>query len=295
MKFRISLLFIVAALTALASVVACDNGGDPPAVTRVPYWQDTWPAPPLPLMSLKHEDGPILGDPHAYCWQFEGTADRVCEEHHIWSGLWQYPEIASHQRIPVIIEAEERPTKLFAQVYTKPGDIMVGGLRRLSAVNPKLDLDLSPGEYNVRLIGYWQDNNVSYEFGLSVPGQAALIGGCEMTLIGVDSVLSLKSLDHPRRTAPDDANGMGCRFNKPIASVVMTLHSDTLGSYTETFHIDPPSITIGFPLRDNVSSQKTGGPLPAGEYSRRMVAFTEEGEEWNFGWGMLEEVEIAGP
>ena len=41
--------------------------------------------------------------------------------------------------------------------------------------------------------------------------------------------------------------------------------------------------------------QETGGPLPAGKYSRRMVAITEEGEEWNFGPGLLEEVEIAGP
>ncbi len=264
-------------------------------MTAVPYWQGEWPAPPLPVMSLEHDDGPILGDPHAYCWQFEGATDRVCEENYPWAGSYEYPEIASFQRIPVIIEAENRPTKLFAQVYTKPGDIMVGGLRRLSSVNPKLDLDLSPGEYNVRLIGYWQDNNVSYEFGVSVPGQAALIAECSMTLIGVDSVLTLESLDDPRRTAPDDANGMGCRFTKPIASVMMTLHSDTLGSFTETFQIDPPSITVGLPLPDNAASEGTGGPLLAGTYSRRVVALTEEGEEWSFGWGMLEEVEIVGP
>ena len=292
-RFRVML--IAAALTALVLVVACDTGGGPPAVTRVVQWPDNWPVPPLPVMSLQHEDGSIQGDPHAYCWQFEGAADRVCEAEHPWSGLYRYAEIASHQRIPIMIEPETRPTKLFAQVYTKPGNIMVGGLRRLSAVNPKLDVDLSPGEYNVRLIGYWQDNNVSYEFGLIVPGLAALIAECSMTLIGVDPVLSLKSHDDPRRTAPDDANGMGCRFSKPIARVTMTLHNDALGSYTETFHIDPPSTAIGFPLRDNVASMKTGGPLPAGKYSRRMVAITEEGEEWNFGPGLLEEVEIAGP
>ena len=109
-------------------------------------------------------------------------------------------------------------------------------------------------------------------------------------------VLLLESLNDQLRTAPDNANSMGCRFNKPIASVVMTLHSDSLGSYTETFQIDPPSITIRFPLRDNVVSRKTGGPLPAGEYLRTMVAFTEEGEEWHFDQGLLEEVvRIAGP
>ena len=292
------------ALAALALVTACDKGGvaspeEPdsatPMATRVVQWPDNWPVPPLPVMSLQHEDGPIQGDPRRYCWQFEGATDRVCEEEYPWSGLWQYREIASHQRIPVIIEAETRPTKLFARVHTKTGNIMVGGLRRLSAVNPRLDLELSPGEYNVVLIGYWQDNEVSYEFGLYIPGEVELRAECEMTVIGADPVLSLKSLDDPKRTAPDDANGMGCRFNKPIASVVMTLHSDSLGSYTETFDIDPPSITLSFPLRDNIASQKTGGPLPAGEYSRRVVAITEEGEEWDFDWGLLKQVEIAGP
>ena len=251
--------------------------------------------PPLPVMSMQHQDVLVHGDPHAYCWQFEWAADRVCQEEFIWSGLDLYTQISSHQRIQIIIEAETTPTKLFAQVYTKPGNIMVGGLRRLSAVNPKLDLDLSPGEYNVRLIGYWQDNEVSYEFGLAVPGQAALIGGCGSTDIDVDPVLSLKSLDDPMRTAADDANRMGCRFNKPIASVVLTLHNDTLGTYTETFRMDPPSTSFGFPLGDNVASEKSGGPLPAGKYSRRMVAYTEEGEEGSFGPGLLEEVEIAGP
>ncbi len=62
------------------------------------------------------------------------------------------------------LEPETRPTKLFAQVFTKPGNLMTGGLRRLSEVNPRLDLGgLDPGEYNVRLIGYWQfeDNEIS--------------------------------------------------------------------------------------------------------------------------------------
>ena len=292
---RTRMLFIAGALAALVLVVACDIGGGTPAATRVAQWPDNWPVPPLPVMSLEHEAGPVQGDPHAYCWQFEGKADRICEESEPWSGSYEYPEIASFQRIPVIIESETRPTKLFAQIYTKQGNLRVGSLIRLSTVNPKLDLDLSPGEYNVRLIGYWQDNEISYEFGLFVPGEAALTGGCERTDVEFEPVLSLKSLDDPMRTAADGANRAGCRFNKPIASVVLTLHSDTLGSYTETFRIDPPATSFGLPLDDNVASEKTGGPLPAGQYSRRIVAYTEEGEEWRFGSVMLGEVEIDGP
>ena len=204
-------MLIAVALAVHLLATACEQGsvespGKPdsatPAPTRVVQWPDNWPVPPLPVMSLQHEDGPIQGDPRSYCWQFEGATDRVCEEEYPWSGLWQYREIASHQRIPVMIEAETRPTKLFARVHTKPGNILVGGLRRLSTVNPRLDLELSPGEYNVVLIGYWQDNEVSYEFGLYVPGEVELKAGCEMTDVeGAAPVLSLKSLDDPLRTA----------------------------------------------------------------------------------------------
>ena len=197
------------AVAALALATACDQGGvaspgkpdsaTPPAVTRVVQWPDNWPVPPLPVMSLQHEDGPIQGDPHAVtAGSSRGRLIASARRNTLGQGCGSTAEIASHQRIPVIIEAETRPTKLFARVHTKPGNIMVGGLRRLSAVNPKLDLDLSPGEYNVvRLIGYWQDNNVSYEFGLYIPGEAELIAECEMTVIGVDPVLSLRI---PRRS-----------------------------------------------------------------------------------------------
>ncbi len=288
---RIRVLLNAVVLAALVSVVACQTGGGVPAAPTAVQWPDNWPAPPLPVISLQHPDGPIQGDPHAYCWQFDWAASRVCEEETPWSGSYEYPEISPRQRIPVGIEAETKPTKLFALIFTKTGDMVVGNLRHLATVNPSLDLDLEPGEYNVRLIGYWHANEVSYEFGLIVPGEVELKAECHMSLVGVDSrVLLLESLDDRLRTAPDNRNRMGCRFNKPIASVVLTLHSDSLGSFTETFEIDPPSLAIRFPLRDNAVSRKTGGPLAAGEYSRRIVAFTEDGEEWRFDSGFLEEV-----
>ena len=289
----------VVPLLALAFAFACDNSGDPERdsitpvtkVVRVVEWPDSWPVPPLPVMSLEHESGPTQGSPHRYCWQLEDAADRVCKEYGIWSGVSHYPEVVPGERIPIIIDAETRPTKMFAQVYTRPGDIMVGGLRRLTTGAPSLDLaDVGPGVYNVRLIGYWEDNEISYEFGLSVPGVVALTAGCEMTLIGVGPVLALESLDDRKRTAPDEANGAGCRFNKPIARISMTLQNDDSGPYTETFRIDPPSVTVSFPLRDGVVSEKSGQPLPPGEYSRRMVAITEGGEEWELSWGFLDVV-----
>ena len=297
MTGRLRTFVFAAALITLVLVVACDIGARPPAATRVVEWPDNWPVPPLPVISLQHEDGPIQGNPHAYCWHFDWSSERVCEEETPWSGSYDYPEIAPRQRIPVAIEADTQPTELFAQVFTRSGDLVVGNLRHLATVDPGLDLDLDPGEYNVRLTGYWQDNEVSYEFGLIVPGEVELRVECHMSMVGVDArVLVLGALDDRLRTAPDNRNSMGCRFNKPIASVVMTLHSDSLGSLTETFEIDPPSLAIRFPLRDDVVSRKTGGPLPAGEYSRTMVAFTEDGEGWHFDRGLLEKVvRIAEP
>ena len=301
--YKIKAILAVVALLALAFAFACDNSGGPERdsitpvtkVVRVVEWPDGWPVPPLPVMSLEHESGVTQGSPHRYCWQLEDAADRVCKEYNIWSGVSHYPEVVPSERIPIIIDADTRPTKMFAQVYTRPGNLMVGGLRRLTTGAPWLDLaDVGPGVYNVRLIGYWQDNEISYEFGLSVPGVVEMKGGCDMTLIDVAPVLTLESPDDRKRTAPDDANRAGCRFNKTIIRVSMTLHNDDLGSYTETFHVDPPSATVRFPLRDGVASEKTGEPLPPGEYSRRMVAITEDGEEWELapGW-FLEAVNVA--
>ena len=91
----------------------------------------------------------------------------------------------------------------------------------------------------------------------------------------------LSSLDDRLRTAADSANSAGCRFNKPIASISLTLDSDDSSPYTETFTVEPPSLTVGFPLPEDLVSEKTGGPLPPGKYSRRIVAVAEDGDEWD--------------
>ena len=249
-------------------------------VIRVDPWPDSWPVPPLPVMSLEHESGLTRGAPHRYCWQLEEGNDRVCEEYYIWSRVDTYPEVTPGKQIPIVIDYDTRPTRMFAQVYTRQGNIMVGGLRHLRTKYPVLDVDMGPGDYHVRLIGHWQDNRVAYEFGLSIPGAVELTAGCERTLIGGDLSIELSSLDDRLRTAIDSANGAGCRFNKPIARVSPTLESSGAGPYTETFHIDPPAHVVQFPLPDTFASEKTGGPLPSGEYSRRLVAVTTDGDEW---------------
>ena len=258
-----------ASLTALvltALVLACgtDSGTQPlergdstPETKRV--WPDSWPVPPLPVMALEHPGGLVWGSPSTYCWHLEDESDRVCHEYTFWTGLGAYPEAVPDEQIPIRIDSETKPDKMFAQVYTRHGNIMVDFIQ-LGTTYPVLDLDLDPGDYHIRLIGQWQYNEttsyterrydeVSYEFGLSVPGEVDLLAECGSTLIGGDLSIVLSSLDDRMRTAIDSANSGGCRFNKPIYRVSLTLDSDSSPPYTETFTVEPPALTLGFPLR----------------------------------------------
>ena len=235
-----TLKVFLAALVVTVLAIACGpNGGAQPvgrddampATTRV--WPDSWPVPPLPVMWLVHPSESIWGSPHSYCWHLDQDSDRVCQEYDIWSGVNAYPEAVPGKQIRVRIESETLPDNVFAQVFTRHGNLMVDFLR-LGPSYPVLDLDLAPGDYHIRVIGQWQYNDatayldrryngVAYEFGLHVPGAVELIGGCDTTEIGGDLSIVLNSLDDRLRTASDSANRAGCRFNKPIARVSLTL------------------------------------------------------------------------
>ena len=335
-RMRVALKAFLAALVVAATAISCgpeggarpagraDAGSSPtapsksapevgaqpaegdvniPAATRV--WPDNWPVPPLPVMWLAHPSGSVWGSPHRYCWHLGADSSRVCEEYNIWSGVSTYPEAVPGKRIPVTIESETRPDRVFANVFTRHGNLMVESLE-LGPNYPALDLDLDPGDYHIRVIGQWpysdpsaplgrRYNEVSYEFGLHVPGAVALIGGCDMTQIGGDLRIVLRSLDERLRTAADGANRAGCRFNKPIARVSLTLDNGAQ-SYTEVFRIDPPSVEFGLPLPEDLVSETSGGPLPPGDYSRRMVAVTEDGDEFDLTSldGLLNTITLAG-
>ena len=283
-------------VTPVTTPVEPDNATPVTKVVWVVPWPESWPVPPLPVMWLEHESGPTRGSPQRYYWQFEDASDPVFQDYAIWSGVREYPEVVPGSHIPIRIDADTRPTKMFAQVFTRPGTIMVGGLRRPSTVSPALDLsDVGPGVYNVRIIGHWEDNRVAYEFGLSIPGAVKLKSLCEKTTIGANPILTLESLGDRLRTAPDNSNSGGCSFNKPIARVAMTLRNDDDGPYTETFHIDPPSVSVSFPLRDGLASEKTGEPLPPGQYSRRMYVIAEDGEKRQIRLRSPDVVTLAGP
>ena len=289
MMGALNTLLATLALTAMVAACSTDGAQTEEPVTRH-VWPASWPVPPLPVMALEHPSGLVWGTPSSYCWRLEKADEPVCEQYLPGSGVNTYPEIVAGKQIHVRVDSERRPDKMFAQVYTKDGNIMVDFLQ-LGTRYPVLDLDLDPGDYHIRVEGQWQYketteyverryNTAGYVFGLSVPGLVKLIAECASTLIGGDLSIVLSSLDDRLRTAVDSANSAGCRFNKPIARVLLVLASDDSITYTETFHIDPPSLTIGFPVPEDTASESSGGPLPPGDYSRRVTAFTADGEQW---------------
>lgn len=194
---------LVAALAVTVIAMGCgpERGGHPAgrddaAPTTIRVWPANWPVPPLPVMWLEHPGGSIWGSPSRYCWHVEDAANRVCEDYAIWSGVDAFPETKPGRPIPVRIESETRPAKVFAQVYTRHGDMRVESVQ-LGPNYPVLELDLDPGDYHLRVIGQWpyrdataplgrRYNEVAYEFGLHVPGAVKLIGGCDTTDIGGD-------------------------------------------------------------------------------------------------------------
>ena len=265
-------------------MAACASDGD----TAAPSWPDDWPVPPLPVMALMHPGEIVWGSPSTYCWQFEPRGERTCAERTFWSGITSYPEAVPGRQIPIRIDSETRPKNVFAQVFTRSGNILTD-FKETNTEYPILDLDLDPGDYHIRVIGQWQKvdsaefdkpyNEVAYEFGLNVPGEVTLRSECVSTLVGGDVAITLTSVDDPLRTAMDSANSNGCKFNKPISRVTLVLISEDGTSYMETFTISPPSLDVEFPLPENAASERNMETLPSGAYSRRIVAATEGGDE----------------
>ena len=153
----LQVLLAVLVVAGLAIGYGPERGAQPagrddgrPASIRV--WPASWPVPPVPVMWLEHPSGSIWGSPHRYCWHVIDASVRVCEEYGIWSGVDAYPENVPGKHICIGIESETRPDRLFAQVYTRHGDLMVDSLQ-LGPNDPMFDLALDPEDYHIRVIG----------------------------------------------------------------------------------------------------------------------------------------------
>ena len=297
------MLTVVATLVTLALIACVDPGNqidqDPKAEgqihTALPIPIPT-PGPPatavpvvseamLPSLTLIHEGRTIRARRFEGCWTPDSSSEIQCIETSPLGEQQSYAEVESGDSIEIEITPDSHPTRLMATIFTHPGEVMVSGLLHLSPTERELVVDMPPGRYNVRLHAQWFEggsrvhHKVNYVFGLRVPGEPEMKGGCGSTDIGGIMGVVLESLDDPLRTAVDPVNSRGCRFNKPIANVRLVLEGSAGRRYTETFHIDPPSVTIPLPVPEDVSSTREGGPLPPGEYSRRIVVVAKDGAE----------------
>ena len=292
-------LTMVATLVSLA-LIACSDAGNQidqeprpegqihtsvptpePPVTAAPVVSEAT----LPSLRVVHEGGTILARRYEGCWTPGPSPGFQCVGTSPHGEQQSYTEVESGDRIEIEITPDSRPTKLMATILTQPGEVMASGLLHLSTVERELVVDIPPGRYNVRLHAQWFEggsrprHKVNYVFGLRVPGEPELKGGCTSTAMGGIMGIVLEPLGDPLRTAVDPVNSRGCRYNIPIAKVHLVLEGSGGRRYMETFHIDPPSLTIPLPVREDVSSVVEGNPLPPGEYSRRISVVAENGTE----------------
>ena len=295
------MLTVVATLVSLALIACGDPGNqidqDPKAEgqihTALPTPIPGSPATAVPVVSeatlpsltVIHDGRTIQARRFEGCWTPDSSSGLQCVGTSPRGEQPSYAEVESGDSIEIEITPDSRPTKLLATIFTQPGEVMVSDLLHLSPAERELVVDMPPGRYNVRLHAQWFEggsevqHKVNYVFGLRVPGEPELKRQCSSTAIGGIMGIVLESLDDPLRTAVEPINSRGCTFNKPIAKVRLVLEGSTGRRYTETFHIDPPSVTIPLPVPEDVSSTREGGPLPAGEYSRRIAVVAEDGTE----------------
>ena len=297
------ILMVVAPLVCLA-VIACGDTGNQieqepqpeaqirtssptptstpgPTPTAVPVVSEAT----LPSLTVIHEGRTIQARRYEGCWTPDSSSGLQCVETSPRGEQQSYVEVEIGDSIEIEIAPDSRPTKLMATAFTQPGEVMASDLIHLSAVERELVVDMPPGRYNIRIHAQWFEggarvhHKVNYVFGLSVPGQPELKRQCSSTAMGGIMGIVLVSLDDPLRTAVEPVNSRGCRFSIPIAKVRLVLEGSAGRQYTETFHIDPPSLTVPLPVPNDVSSTREGGPLPPGDYARRISVVAENGTE----------------
>ena len=265
-----------------------------PTATAVPVV--SWAT--LPTLTVIHEGRTIWSNRYRDCWTPGNSSELECAETSPIGLVQDHVEVENGDSLEVRISPDRRPTRLQASFFAHPGWISAGDVVHLSPVERVLAVDLPPGRYDIVLHVQWQEGGpyvryqVDHVFGITVPGEPSLKSSCTSTLIGGVLGIVIDSLDDPARTATDQFNGTGCRLTSEISHVVLTLESED-SRYVETFHLQPPLLRIGLPLRGDIASESTGGPLPPGLYTRRIIAVTIDGVEKKLPSGNLGVIKIT--
>ena len=242
----------------------------------------------LPALSLEYRGKAIEGHRTESCRRTPGREERECTEIRNWKDVDSFTEIHSGETLTIRYTSDTLPSRMSVYSVTEPGDV-AGDFIMLYRGQDTFVLEEGPGSHKVRVTADWAEGEVqvSYGFGLRIPGIAELTSECVSTAMGGILGIVLDSLEDPNRTAFEAVNHSGCRFNKRIAKARLSLDGDAGHSYTETFNLEPPSLTLPFPVPEDVSSVRKGGPLPPGEYSRRITVVAVDGDEMDMGLGEI--------
>ena len=234
----------------------------------------------LPALSLEYRGKAIEGHRTESCQRPPGREERECTEISNWKDVDSFTEVPSGETLAIRHTSDTLPSRMYVYSVSEPGDVG-GEFIMLYQGQDTFVLEEGSGSHKVRVTADWAEDEVqiSYGFGLRIPGIAELTSECASTAVGGILGIVLESLEDPNRTAFEAVNHSGCRFNKRIAKARLYLDGDAGRSYTETFLLEPPSLTLPFPVPEDVSSIKEGGPLPPGEYSRQITVIAVDGEE----------------
>ena len=240
----------------------------------------------LPALSLEYRGKAIEGHRTESCQRPPGREERECTEISNWKDVDSFTEVPSGETLAIRHTSDTLPSRMYVYSVSEPGDVG-GEFIMLYQGQDTFVLEEGSGSHKVRVTADWAEDEVqiSYGFGLRIPGIAELTSECASTVVGGILGIVLESLEDPNRTAFEAVNHSGCRFNKQIAKVRLSLDGDSGRSYTETFNLEPPSLIVQFPVPEDVSSVREGGPLPPGEYSRRITVVTVDGDEMDMGLG----------
>ena len=142
--------------------------------------------PKLPVMRLLGGGSIDEGAEGSYCWPVEiaddGSVVGLCADKISWEALTTTLSVDPLAGATIEIEAHEPPNTLNASFFEVDSDTSAGSVELEPGLEAPLPVNLSEGVYNVRVMGFWDDGDIAYEFRIEVASgttatSAVLTGG----------------------------------------------------------------------------------------------------------------------
>lgn len=142
--------------------------------------------PKLPIMRLLHSGRVDEGAQGSYCWpdsiMDDGSIVGLCADKISWEALTTTLSVDLLAGVSIEIEADEPPSTLNASFFEVDSGTSAGSVELEPRLKATLPVNLSDGVYNVRVMGFWDDEgDIAYEFRIEVgsdtPATTAVLKG----------------------------------------------------------------------------------------------------------------------